>query len=101
MDMKEICPCPKLSCPNHGYCDKCISKHLRSGSPNYCSFHTFLSFIKEVRDEDPESLTAKKLDKLIKSKLQAYEKLMDEHGLSQEGQDKLLQKVAEYSDHKK
>ena len=99
MDMKEICPCPKLTCPNHGYCDKCTSRHLRLGFLNYCSFYTFLSFTKEVREAVPELPTAKKLDELIKAQLQAYDKLMDEHGLSQENQNRLLKKVAEYSDH--
>jgi hypothetical protein len=52
-----------------------------------------------VIDESPESPTAKKLDTLIGIQLQAYEKRMDENGLTQESQDKLLKKVAEYSDH--
>lgn len=99
MDMKQICPCPKLSCPNHGYCEKCISRHLRLGFLNYCAFHTILPTIKQVIDDDPESHTAKKLDGLIHAQLQAYEKLMDEHGLSQEGQNILLKKVSKHSDH--
>lgn len=99
MDIKEICPCPKLSCPNHGYCDKCISRHVRKGFLNYCSFHTLLPTIKQVIDDAPESPTAKKLDALIRTQLQAYDKLMDEHGLSQDSQNKLLKMVAEYSEH--
>ena len=34
--------------------------------------------------------TAKKLDALIRAQLHAYEKLMNEHCLSQEKQDRLL-----------
>ncbi|EFK08685.1 conserved domain protein [delta proteobacterium NaphS2] len=98
MDMKEICPCPNLSCPNHGYCEKCISRHLRAGFLNYCAFHTILPTLKQVIDSDPESPAAKKLDDLIQAQLQAYEKLMDKHGLSQESQNSLLKKVAECSD---
>lgn len=94
MDIKAICPCPKLNCPNHGYCDKCISKHLRKGSLNYCAFHTLLPTIKQAIDSDPESPAAKHLDALMVKQLQAYEKLMDQHGLSQERQSELLKKMA-------
>lgn len=99
MDMKEICPCPNLNCPNHGYCDKCISRHMRKGSLNYCAFHTLLPTIKQVIDDAPESPTAKKLDALFGAQLQAYEKRMKEHGLTQENQNRLLNMVAEYSDY--
>lgn len=99
MDMKEICPCPNLNCPNHGYCDKCISRHLRLGFLNYCAFQTILPTIKQVIDEDPESPAAKKLNGLIQAQIQAYEKLMDEHGLLQESQNRLLKNLADYSDH--
>ena len=98
MDMKDICPCPNLNCPNHGYCDKCTSRHMRKGILNYCSFHTLLPTIKQVIDDDPESPAAKKLEALIGARLQAYEKLMNKHGLSQENQNRLLKKVAEYCD---
>ena len=99
MDIKEICPCPKLNCPNHGYCDKCTSRHVRKGFLNYCSFQTILPTIKQAIDHDPESPTAKKLANSIGAKLQSYEKLMNEFGLSQDNQNRLLKKVAEYSDH--
>ncbi len=99
MDMKEICPCPNLNCPNHGDCAKCNSRHTRLGYLNYCAFHTLLPTIQQVIDSAPESPTAKKLDGLIGLQLQAYEKLMNEHGLSKENQDSLLKKVAQYSDH--
>ena len=99
MNIKEICPCPNLTCPNHGDCEKCISRHVRLGFLNYCAFHTILPTIKQVIDDDPESPTAKKLNDLIQAQLQAYEKLMNDHGLSRENQNSLLKKVAEYSDH--
>lgn len=99
MDLKEICPCPNLNCPNHGYCDKCTSRHVRLGYLSYCAFHTILPTIKQVIDDAPESPTAKKLDALIRPQLQAYEKLMNEHGLSRENQERLLKKMANYSDH--
>jgi hypothetical protein len=97
--MNEICPCPKLNCPNHGDCEKCISRHVRKGFLNYCAFHTLLPTLNQVIAEAPDSPVAKKLDGLLKAQLQAYEKLMNDHGLTQEGQDGLLKKVAEYSDH--
>ncbi len=99
MDIKEICPCPKLSCPNHGFCDKCTSRHVRLGFLNYCAFHTILPTIRQVIDDTPESATAKKLDDLMQAQLQAYDKLIDDHELSHESQNKLLKMVAKYSDH--
>jgi len=101
MDLKEICPCPNLGLgyPNHGYCDKCNSRHVRIGYLNYCSFQTLLPAMQQVIDDAPESPTSKKLDALIGAQLQAYEKLMEEHGLTKENQDRLLKMVAEYSDH--
>ena len=97
--MKAICPCPNLPCPNHGYCDKCTSRHLRKGFLSYCAFHTILPTLQEVVAEDPESPAAKKLDGLLTAQLQAYDKLMQTHGLSQEDQEKMLKKVAAHSDH--
>jgi hypothetical protein len=99
MDKKKKCPCPNLDCPNHTYCDKCTSRHLRKGFLSFCSFYAFLPTIQKVIDDDPESQAAKKLDALIGRQLQAYEKCMDKHGLSQENQDKLLKAAAEYSDY--
>ena len=99
MDMKEICPCPNLHCPNHGYCDNCTSRHLRIGYLNYCSFQTLLPAMRQVIDADPESPTAKKLDGLLGAQLLAYEKLMEENELTKENQARLLKMVAEHSDH--
>lgn len=99
MDMKEICPCPNLTCPNHGDCEKCISRHLRLGFLNYCAFHTFLPTLRQVIDSDPESPAAKKLDALIGAQREAYTKLMDKHGLSHDHQKELLEKVSAHSDH--
>jgi hypothetical protein len=85
--------------PDHGYCDKCTSRHVRLGFLNYCAFQTLLPAINQVIEETPASETAQKLDGLMDAQLQAYEKLMNEHSLTQEGQLKLLKKVAAYSDH--
>jgi len=97
--MEAICPCPKLTCPNHGQCDKCTSRHLRLGFLSYCAFHTILPTLQEVVAEDPHSPAANKLDGLLKAQLQAYEELMQKNGLTQDGQDALLEKVAKHSDH--
>lgn len=32
------CICPKLHCPNHGKCDKCVIKHKTTDSLPYCLF---------------------------------------------------------------
>ena len=61
MDMKEICPCPNQDCPNHGDCEKCISRHLKKGYLNYCAFHTILPLLREAIDADPDSPAAQKL----------------------------------------
>ncbi len=99
MIIKEICPCPNLKCPNHGICEKCISRHVRKGFLNYCAFHTLLPTMREVIEASPESETAKKMEGLIQLQLQAYEKLMEENGLTQNDQDALLKQIAEYSDY--
>ncbi len=99
MDIKEICPCPNVKCPNHGDCVKCNSRHVRLGYLNYCAFHTLMPALRQVIDETPETQTAKKLDALLSLQLQSYDKLMNENGLLQENQDKLLKKVGEYSDY--
>jgi hypothetical protein len=77
MDIKEICPCPNLNCPNYGFCDKCFSRHLRAGYLNFCAFYTVLPALKEAIDADPESLTAKKLLSMTENLLNAYAKLME------------------------
>jgi len=99
MDMKEICPCPNLDCPNHGFCNKCNSRHLRGNFLNCCAFYTILPTLQETIDASPESPTAKKLATLVGDRLQAYEKLREKHGISKESQELLLKKVAEYSDY--
>jgi hypothetical protein len=99
INMKEICPCPKINCPNHGNCEKCNSRHVRLGFLNYCAFYTILPAIKQVIGDSPESSTAQKLNSLIAGQLQAYEKLMETHDLSQENQDRLLKKVSEFCDY--
>lgn len=100
MEMKEICPCPNADCPNHGYCDKCISRHLRMGYLNFCSFHTVLPALKDAIALSPDSPTAKKLQGMIDMQQQAYTKLMEKHGITAEKQSELLKMVAEYSNPK-
>jgi hypothetical protein len=99
MDMKEICPCHNLDCPNHGYCEKCISRHLRIGSLNYCAFHTVLPTLQEAIDTSPESPTAKKLASMIGNTQEIYGNLMEKHGLSKERQERLLKMVTDFSDY--
>jgi len=98
-DMKEICPCPNLDCPNHGLCDKCISRHLRAGYLNFCAFHSILPALQQTINADPESLSAKTLTALVGNQLRAYGKLMEKYGISKESQAQLLRMVADYSDY--
>ena len=99
MGVQTICPCPNLNCPNHGDCEKCTSRHVRKGFLNYCSFHTWLPTMQAVVDKDPTSPASRQLAGLLDAQLEAYGKLMDEHGLTPAGQEKLLSKVAQFSDH--
>ena len=99
MEMKSICPCPNLRCPNHGDCEKCTSRHVRMGFLNYCAFHTWLPTMQAVVEEDPPSPAAIKLAGLLEAQLQAYDKLMEEHGLTREGQEALMKQVAGFSSH--
>ena len=99
MKMTDICPCVKLDCPNHGKCENCTSRHLNKGNLNYCGFYTFLPELQKVIAAAPDSQTAQKLDSMIKNRLEIYDKLIKKHGLSEEGQEQLLKKVADYSDY--
>jgi hypothetical protein len=97
--MKDICPCVNLDCPNHGNCAKCTSRHLNKGSLNYCAYYSVLSELQEAIGASPESPTAKRLALMTENRLATYGKLMEKHGLSKEGQDELLKKVADFSDY--
>ena len=99
MEMKEICPCVNLDCPNHGNCENCTSRHLNKGNLNYCAFYTVLPELQEVIAASPESQTAQKLASMIENRLETYGKLTEKHVLSKEGQKRLLKKVADYSDY--
>ena len=99
MDMKEICPCVNIDCPNHGNCEKCTSRHLRKGSLNYCAFYTVLPELREAIKASPESPTAQKLSAMIENRLGTYGKLTAKHGLNEKGQKQLLKKVANFSDY--
>ena len=77
MDVKEICPCVNLECPNHGDCEQCTSRHLSKGSLNYCGFHTILPSLREAIEASPESPTAKKLSDLIEKTSRVYDKLIE------------------------
>jgi hypothetical protein len=96
MDLKEICPCPNRDCPNQGLCDKCISRHLKGGYLNFCGFQTILPALRMAIEASPDSPTAQKLSPLIDNMLQAYAKLREKHGISEEDERERLKKVAEY-----
>ena len=97
MEMKEICPCVNIDCPNHGNCENCTSRHLRKGSLNYCAFYTVLPELQEAIKASPESPTAQKLTSMIKTRLETYSKLTAKHDLNEQRQEQLLKKVADFS----
>ena len=99
MDIKEICPCVNLDCPNHGNCENCTSRHLKSGYLNFCAFHTILPALQEAIDASPESPTALKLTALVEKAQATYARLSDKHGLTKEGNEALLKQMAEFSDY--
>ena len=99
MDVKEICPCVNVECPNHGYCEKCTSRHLNKGFLNFCGFHTILPFLQEAIDASPDSPTAQKLLDLIQKTSGTYDKLMEKHGISEEDKGRLLEKMTDFSDY--
>ncbi|MFC1798853.1 DUF6485 family protein [Thermodesulfobacteriota bacterium] len=99
MDMKEICPCVNIDCPNHGNCENCTSRHLRKGALNYCGFYTILPELQEAIKASPESQTAKKLASMIENRLETYGKLTAKHGLTNREQEQLLKMVSDFSDY--
>lgn len=98
-EMKDICPCVNVGCPNHGDCEKCTSRHLKRGYVNYCAFYTALPGLQEAINASPESATAKILASMIETRLASYDQLMEKHGLSKERQEQLLKAVADFSDY--
>ena len=99
MEMKDICPCVNLDCPNFGNCEKCTSRHLKKGSLNYCAFYTVLPDLQEAIAASPESPTAQLLASMTAKRLASYGKTMEKRGLSKEGQEQLLRKVTDFSDY--
>jgi len=99
VNIAEICPCVNLECPNHGNCARCISRHTRLGSLNYCSFYASLPALEEAIKADPTSPTSAALRQSIDRRLEVNAGLMKKHGLSEAKQAALRKKVAEYSDY--
>jgi hypothetical protein len=99
MEMKEICPCVNLDCPNFGDCAKCTSRHIKKGSLNYCAFYTVLPDLQQAVAASPESSTARLLASMIEKRLSSYGKTREKRGLSMKGQERLLKEVADFSDY--
>ncbi len=99
MSIAEICPCVNVGCPNHGQCDKCISRHTRLGSLNYCSLYTILPVLQKAIAADPRSPAAAVLREVVDRRLEVNAGLMQKNGLTEEKQADLRKKVAEYSDY--
>ena len=99
MEKNELCACPNLDCVNHGYCDKCNSRHLKTAHLNYCNFIAHLPFMEDSIKASPESPTALRFSKLIEARNGAYAKLMEKHSLTPEGQKQKLEAMTNYSEH--
>lgn len=99
MGKTNICPCPNLECPNHGNCTNCTSRHLRMGFLNYCGFHSILPFLEEVSEVSSDSLSAQKVEDMVKRQSQAYLKLMEKHNITEEKQCELRTAKSLVSDH--
>jgi len=99
VSIAEICPCGNVGCPNHGKCDKCISRHTRLGSLNYCSFYTILPVLQKAVAADPDSPAAGVLREVFEHRLEVNAGLAKKNGLSDEKLADLRKKVAEYSDY--
>ncbi len=99
MSMSDICPCVNATCPNHGKCDRCISRHTRLGSLNYCSYYTILPLLEKAIAADPSSPAAAPLKEMVDHRCKVYGEMMAKHGLTEEKQAGLRKKVAEYSDY--
>jgi len=98
MKMQEHCPCVNVKCPNHGKCDNCVSRHLRIGHLNFCSFFTILPTLEEAISQSPESETAKQLASMIEKTKQTYEKLRSSNCITLEDTEKRIQMIRSYSD---
>ena len=96
--MKNICPCPNLSCSNHGDCAKCTSSHIRKGYLNYCGFYTILPTLKQLMADASDEKTKEKINELIQPQLDAYAALMKKHNVSQQQCDELFSKFVEYTE---
>ena len=99
MTIAEVCTCDNVGCPNHGLCDKCISRHMRLGTLNYCSLYTVLPVLQEAIAADPESPSAEVLRGIVDKRLGVNAELAKKNGLSDEELADLRTKVAEYSDY--
>ena len=99
MTKNNPCPCPNLDCPNHGNCENCSSRHLKKGTLNYCGFYAILPKLEEAVKLAPDSKTAIQLNHLIEKQMASYNALIEQHNLSDESQDEIREKKAEFSDH--
>ena len=99
MTIAEICPCVNVGCPNHGQCDKCISRHMRLGTLNYCSLYTILPVLQEAIAADPESPAAAVIRGIVDKRLELNAELAKKNDLSEENLEELRKRMTEYSDY--
>lgn len=72
VETMPTCPCPKVTCPRHGKCSKCISHHLKRKNPNCCSFYAVLPILEEAIKQSPDTSTAKYLVEFIDRRKERY-----------------------------
>ncbi len=94
MQKEHHCPCPNLDCTNHGNCENCSSRHLRVNTLNYCAFYAILPELEKAIEADPNSEASKIIQNRIDRQMNAYQKCMQKHGLTEESQKKLREKKA-------
>ena len=95
----HTCPCPNLECPNHGVCEDCTSRHLRKGTLNYCGFYSILPELEAAVAADPDSPAAAIIRQRIERQCGAYEKLKEQHGISEKQQTQKRNEKSKYSNH--
>jgi len=99
MRTKNVCPCPKLDCPNHGDCTNCTSRHLRIGTLNYCAFYSILPELEKAVEASAGSPSAQIIKHRIERQTKAYLKSIEKHELSEKTLACLREKKSKLSKH--
>ena len=80
--VKEVCPCPNLTCGNKGNCYACTSAHLARKSPNGCGFYMIKDFLLQLAAEDPTSKAGKMAKQFVDDREAKYAETMKKFNLT-------------------